>query len=260
MVTQQRGAELSWHAGSDALAAALELAGPFVLAAVVMVAVGRATWLRRRYRAVGMLAEADVEALHEAVRRAERSTVGEVVPVVVERSDPHAAAAWRAAALFLLAGSALLYGVLPWHAPGLLLSCQAALGAAAYALARALPDFERWFVTAAHATAAAEEQALQEFFRLRLHETAGRTGVLLFVSLFERRVVVLADQGIDRAVESADPWVRAKEAVLRGVRAGSLRDGLVTAVDAVGVVLAAHAPTREGDRNEVPDRVVVRRS
>ena len=131
------------------------------------------------------------------------------------------------------------------------------LGALGWALARALPGFARLFVAEARATAVAEEQAIQEFQRLDLQRTEAATGVLLFVSLFERRVVVLGDRGIDEKM-GAEPWGEVDRAILAGVARGELARGLTEGIRRCGEALSTHFPWRGGDRNELPDRVVVR--
>jgi putative membrane protein len=113
-------------------------------------------------------------------------------------------------------------------------------------------------VSEARATELAEEQAFQEFHRFELHRTDARTGVLLFVSLLERRAIVLADEGIHARV-GPEPWQATNEAVLAGIRRGSLAAGLLAGIESTGAVLAQHFPPAAGDRNEVPDRIVVRR-
>lgn len=235
----------------------LEWGGPALLAVLVFAVVARAVARRRRYRAVDVLTPADLEAAHVALRAAEQKTVGEIVPMVMERADAHPDVVWRVAVAGALAGSLLLAAWLPWHQPHWLLACQLGLGVLAGLLARLLPDVQRAVVSEARATEVAEEQAFQEFHRLGLPATAGRTGVLLFVSLFERRVVVLADEGIDGKVDGRTVWSAAKDAVLAGLARGSLRDGLIAGIERVGEVLATHAPTAAGDRNELPDRIVV---
>ncbi|MEM7201169.1 MAG: hypothetical protein AAF628_12925 [Planctomycetota bacterium] len=216
-------------------------------------------WLhRRRYATDDVLSDHDREVVHEALRAAERRTIGEIVPVVLERSDRHPAARWIAALAGLLLGSGTLVGVLPWGAPLQLLLCQLALGALGFALAAWLPPVRRCFIVESRATEVAEEQAVQEFFGLGLRETEGRTGVLLMVSLLERRVIVLADQGISERVEPT-AWQEARDAVLSGIRRGSLRDGLIDGITKIADVLAEHAPWQAGDRNELPDRLIVRR-
>ena len=104
----------------------------------------------------------------------------------------------------------------------------------------------------------AEEQAFQEFYRHGLHRTEAGTGVLLFVSLLERRVIVMGDSGIDAVVRPED-WERTDRIILEGVRSGSLRAGLVKGIESAAQLLEEHFPWTDGDRNEIPDRVIVRR-
>jgi putative membrane protein len=236
----------------------LAVAGPALVGGALLLVTARALLRRGRYRVVGAFDDSDRAAVREAVAAAERKTVGEILPVVVERSDPHPAGEWLAALSFALVGSVLLATLLPWNHPPLVLASQLLMGAAGFGLARLLPDLKRTFVLENRATAVAEEQALQEFYRNGLQRTAAATGVLIFVSLFERRVVILADEGIDSRVD-ARFWADTDEKILAGIRRGSLRDGLVAGIDQVGELLSRDFPWREGDRNEIPDRVVVRR-
>ena len=234
------------------------LVGGAVFAALLLFFVVRALLRHGRYRVVRSFTEEDGRAVHDAVAAAEKRTVGEILPVVVERSDPHPGADWLAALCFLLVGSGLLARWLPWEYPLLLLLSQFVMGALGFALARLLPDFKRLFIFEDRAGAVAEEQAFQEFYANGLHNTEAATGVLLFVSLLERRVIILADKGIDAKVD-ADFWAGTDDAILDGIRRGSLRDGLVAGIHCAGERLSELFPWQEGDRNEIPDRVIVRR-
>jgi len=245
------------HAGPGGLPLWLGRASLALLVGGFAFLVLRAVLQRKRYRAAGVLSEADLTALREAVAAVERRTVGEVLPVVLERSDPHPGALWLAAFLSSLVGTAALVPWLPWNHPELLLVTQIGLGALGYACAWLLPGFQRVFVRESRASEVAEEQAFQEFHRHDLTRTEARTGVLLFVSLFERRVLVLADEGIHARV-APDVWKQANDAVLAGIRRGSLRDGLQEGIRRTGEILAREFPVAEGDRNEIPDRVIVR--
>jgi putative membrane protein len=244
------------QAGRD-LGALLPWIGPLVAVSVLAWLIGRAVATQGRYRLARALPDADRAAVRAAVGEAERGTIGEILPVLVERADPHPVAEWRAGLVFLLAGSMLLFAWLPWGSPVPLLLGQLAFGALGFLLVRALPGFRRMFIREERATAVAEEQAFQEFWANGLHRTERGSGVLLFVSLLERRVVVLADEGID-AVTADDEWERVSTLVLEGVRAGSLREGLVAGIRVAGEALARHFPAPEGNRNEIPDRVILR--
>jgi putative membrane protein len=239
-------------------ASAVERVGPLLLVAIVVVFVVRALLRHRRYDARTVLDDSARAAVVAAVAAAERRTEGEIVPVVLERSDRHPEARWLAALTLLLAGSALLMNWLPWQHPLLLLACQVASGAVGWLLAWWLPDLARHFIREARATEVAEEQAVQEFHRHGLHKTKNAIGVLLFVSLLERRVIVLGDAGIHAKVGD-DHWTGTAKAVLDGIAAGSLRDGLLAGIERCGAVLAEHFPAQRHDVNELPDRLIVRR-
>jgi putative membrane protein len=231
---------------------------PWVFAALLLFFVLRALVRHGRYRAVGTFSEDDRRIVREAIARAETKTVGEILPVVVERSDPHPGANWLAALFCVLVGSALTAAWLPWDSPALVLLLQLAMGAVGYGLAALLPDFKRLFIFGHRATLVSEEQAFQEFYLHGLHKTEAATGVLIFVSLLERRVIVMADEGIHSKVDD-NFWAETHDLILQGIRKGSLRDGLVAGIDRAGGSLAEHFPWVEGDRDEIPNRLIVRR-
>ena len=131
-VLRQAGEQDTWSDHASWISSTWEVVGPWLLAALVVAVLVRALARRQRYHAVDVLTESDQEQVHGALRAAERRTVGEIVPVVVERSDRHPGACWLAALALLLLGSALLTGLqvhpfrtplglrFPLHAHGLL--------------------------------------------------------------------------------------------------------------------------------------------
>ena len=166
LVLRQAGEQDTWADDASWISSTWEVVGPWLLAALVAAVLVRALARRQRYHAVDVLTESDQEQVHGALRAAERRTVGEIVPVVVERSDHHPGASWLAALTLLLLGSALLMGLLPWGQPLPLLLCQFGLGALGWGMAALLPPVRRLFVLESRATEVAEEQAVQEFFGL----------------------------------------------------------------------------------------------
>ncbi len=231
---------------------------PWIFVTLLLFFVLRALVRQRRYSAVGTLSEDDARIVREAITRAEKKTVGEILPVVVERSDPHPGANWLAALCCMLIGSALTTAWLPWDRPALVLLLQLSMGAVGFGLAAMLPDFKRLFISSNRATSVAEEQAFQEFYANGLHKTEAATGVLIFVSLLEHRVIVMADEGINDKVDD-NFWAETDRLILQGIDRGSLRDGLVAGIDHAGDCLAEFFPWVEGDRNEIPDRLIIRR-
>ena len=77
--------------------------------------------------------------------------------------------------------------------------------------------------------------------------TVGRTGILIYLSMAERRAEIVGDEAIT-AVTTPETWGEAMAALITDVKAGRPGDGIVAAVGEVGAVLAEHFP-RAGDRH-----------
>jgi putative membrane protein len=89
-----------------------------------------------------------------------------------------------------------------------------------------------------------------------LHRTQGRTGILLFVSLLEHRVQVLADQGINDRVPSGT-WDEVVQGIVAGIRADRPAEALCRAIEQCGELLTHHCPSGSGrNPNELPDRLI----
>jgi putative membrane protein len=221
---------------------------------------------------VTLLSEADHARVTAAVTAAERASAGEIVTAVAEQSDRYHDAALHWAILAMLAVPALLAWRPDWasatwdaiaggwsaHPAGAPFVVSLIGGVLAFLLARLLLAYRplRLALTpGATKTRRVRRQALALFRVGAERRTRGRTGVLIYLSLAERRAEIIADAAIHDHVPE-DVWADAMAALLGPVRDGRAADGLVAAVALVGAVLAEHAPRTAGDVNEIPDRLV----
>jgi putative membrane protein len=85
--------------------------------------------------------------------------------------------------------------------------------------------------------------------------TAGRTGILIYLSMAERRAEIVADETILKVTDD-HTWGEAMTALIAEVREGRPAEGIVAAIERVGVVLAEHFPRSAGDINEIPDKLI----
>ncbi len=205
--------------------------------------------LRKRF------SETEIESLRQLVVKAESRTSGEIVPMVVGRSDPYPEVAWRSAlGVTLLGAAGTLVGFPHLHGYELLLTLPgwAILG---YLLAR-IPAWLRLWAGNATLEEEVHQRALQAFHELDLSNTRDRTGVLILFSLLEHRVEIIADRGIYEKADR-DIWARTVAESVQLVRSRDVMAGVSYAVERVGQILAEHFPVKPGERNEIPDRVVV---
>ena len=79
--------------------------------------------------------------------------------------------------------------------------------------------------------------------------------MLIFVSVAEHYVEIIADQGIDALVPPGT-WDRAVAEFVEQVRAGRIGEGFLAAIAAVGERLAEHFPRAAGDIDELPNRLI----
>ena len=190
------------------------------------------------------------------------------MPYVVPRSGRYDAAVWRAASLaavLLLAAALLVFRFyegwgLAWLHAGWGVALLALFGGTAGALMAAfISPLKRWLTPLGHLERTVHQRAMQAFVEEEVFATEGRTGILLFVSLFEHRIEVVGDAGINRKVTPED-WVHVVERIQGGIKAGRVTDGLVEAIEMCGALLEKSGVAIEpDDANELPDDVRIRR-
>lgn len=92
------------------------------------------------------------------------------------------------------------------------------------------------------------------FVNLRVRNTRGGTGVLIYVSLLERMVWVVADDAVAEKV-SQETWQAMRDRIVERSRKGELAAGLVEAIELAGDVLAPHFPPDPARGDELPNTV-----
>ena len=219
------------------------------------------------------LTETDRSAIAAAVTQAETHSSGEIVTVLAPRADGYwdVALAWSAfVALLALAvldlAPAFYLGLVDrvlgrWGevwTPRDVLSLALTVVTLKFAGMVALQMWQPlrlWLVPGPIKAARVHARAVTAFKLGAEQRSAGRTGVLIYLSLAEHRAVILADAAIASKV-SPDVWGDAMHALLGPIRQGHVAEGMVAAIGMVGAVLTAHLPPRAADTNDIPDRLI----
>lgn len=219
----------------------------------------------------------DHERVRAAVAAAEAKTSGEICCVLARECSDYweIPLAWAAAAALIAPGVAVALGVRPdtvqallgdWsvaHAVGpaaissalsLYVMAQAALFLAV-GLVVSIPPIRRLLTPSALKREHVRKRAQEQFAARALHLTEGRTGVLIFASLGERRVEVIADEGVSSKIPP-EAWAGVAKALTAGMKARDPAAGFAAAIARAGDLLAGPCPRQPGDRNELPDTVI----
>ena len=210
-----------------------------------------------------LFSDDDRQRIAEAIDAAEAATSAEIVPYVVVRSDMYPAARWRGGvlgALLVLSAAALLRtgDVLGATSPLtdlFVLGAALGTGLAGAVAAGTLPMLTRALTPPNERARAVYQRAVEAFMDQELFDTRDRTGILLFVSLTEHRIEVLADRGIDERVDES-AWTDVTDHIRRGIEADRLTQGLLNGIERCGAVLDEHGLDAQSDaEDELVDRL-----
>jgi putative membrane protein len=220
-----------------------------------------------------MLSQQDHDLVTAAVTAAERLSDGEIVPIVAARSDAYHDVALHYAVLLMLfvpAFWAFAPGRLVDWAATLVLGWNAELSrelvmlymfvklASVFLFVRVILAYKplRLALTPGFTKTRRVHRRAVELFRTGCEmKTRGRTGVLLYLSLAERRAEIVADKAIADQV-TPDVWGEAMAALVEEVKAGRPGEGMARAIEKIGAVLAPILPPTIDNPNELPDRLI----
>jgi putative membrane protein len=195
----------------------------------------------------------DQRRVGEAIHAAEAKTSGEIVCVLGRASSDYLAYATAWSALAALIAPWLLIAFTQFSVQRIFLA-QILIFTALFVISSASGVRHR-LVPRRVRRAQAHRAAMEQFMIRGMARKANRAGVLIFVSLAEHYVRVIADDGIAEKVDPA-VWQDAVDALLGHVGDGRIGDGFVAAVEKCGAVLSAHFPAGER-KDELPDRLFV---
>jgi putative membrane protein len=203
----------------------------------------------------------EYEQVNAAVEKAEKSTAGEIVCMVHSASYHYPMSdVIGAAALALPAALALTPPVGGWLWIGtqnmwVFLSILVPAFILGHWVVKHIPWLKRIFISKREIAEEVEEAAVTSFFKHSLYRTKDGTGILIFISVFERKVWVLADSGINAKV-SDDHWRSVVAGITEGIRNNQAAAAICIAVDTIGRTLAEHFPVAPDDTNELENVIV----
>ena len=196
---------------------------------------------------------AATRSIGEAVRELESRSAAELVVEIRARSGSYAHADARFAAFLALVSLAVLV-YMPFTVPPVaVLLDPVAFYAVGLAIAKRSDSLRRLFTTRKERQQAVLTHAAALFHNRGVANTSGETGVVLFVSLLERRIEVLADRGVLLKVD-ANEW----NAALAALHAEQPLDPevVIAAIRRLGAVLERDLPAgavNEDELSSVPE-------
>lgn len=203
---------------------------------------------------MAMLSAEEKQRLRSKIETAEKMTSGELVTVIARQSDPYPYVP-------LLWASVVALSLLPLIGLMNLKLELATISIIQLSSFLVLSLLFRWrplkmrMIPKATKLRRAARSAREQFLEQGLHHTEGRSGVLIYVSMGEHYVEILADKGINDKVDQS-LWDAVVADFVKAMKQGRTADGFEQAVAACGAILAEHFPAAPGDQNELPDHLI----
>ncbi|HOX81647.1 MAG TPA: hypothetical protein PLJ60_00700 [Chryseolinea sp.] len=207
--------------------------------------------------------DSDLLRIKAAVKDAENTISGEIVPVIVERSGQYSIANYKSGILaaaitffimvlvdrYILSDveNTLLYD------PVFIFFIATVGGMIGALLPNLLPTFKRALLSREHLDSATRKRAECSFLEEEVFNTKQRTGIMIFISFFEKEVMVIADKGISKVVDQKI-WDKMVADLLSMIREGKMVEGLEASIKKCGEILLENGFVKaDDDINELTD-------
>ncbi|EKD41305.1 MAG: hypothetical protein ACD_73C00772G0002 [uncultured bacterium] len=207
--------------------------------------------------------EQEYEIIKNKVVEVEASLSGEIVPVIASQSDDYLEAGFRGSLILAMAAAIQLIILqqfqLVWvpHPLLFLLGLMVVFSYLGHLLVMKSEILKRFF-GGSLMERRVFEKANMAFLNHEVFKTEERTGILIYMSLLERRVCVIADSGINKLVAKG-VWEAAIDLMVNQIKLGKPVDGLLVGITELGNILKKYGFHKtNADINELSDDLIVK--
>ena len=212
----------------------------------------------------------DFDEIENAVRKAEEGTSGEIALAATAESSSYA---FYELLSSLISGFILMISLLPladqinawlgrilwgsqsWHLVAFYIASYALLVTFLYLLFN-IPFLDSLVVPSGAKKQAVSTRALRYFTESGVYATSEHSGILIYVSFFEREVRIIADQGLSEKV-GGDLWNLIADEMKELLAKGKVKEAYLTAIERCAVLLKEKFPSDGNNKNELADGLVI---
>lgn len=202
---------------------------------------------------MSLITEQLKERIEARIREYEARSSVEFVPVIVRDSGEYSGFRLQATLLSLIATLMYFHGW-PTSLGAGMESCASFVVASVVYMVSAWSPVLRWLVPASVKRTEVEQGAGHCFLREEIFNTRRRTGLLIYISVFERAVYLMADRGIT-AVVPVEEWARLGNRLAQDLGRNTPGVTFLEALDEIMVRLQNSFPPDVDNPNELPDGI-----
>jgi len=98
------------------------------------------------------------------------------------------------------------------------------------------------------------KRAVKIFSQLKMHKTKARNGMLLYISVLDKKFVIYGDKGINEVVED-DFWEATKNSIQTHFQKGTFKAGITAGIEVAGKALKRYFPFQKEDVDELSNEI-----
>lgn len=214
-----------------------------------------------------ILSEDSILTIEEKIRDVEKATSGEIVVAVTPASSRYLDIGISVSAFLSLLSSYICVRIIPQSESGMLSSVYANYLPELMLLFSLIfffvfnliffifPSLKYLFLSKGRKEAEIHKKAEQIFYQNHLDRTLDKTGILILLSLLERRIYILADEGIMSRIGIEGLESYAKVAAIN-IKKNNAEKGILETIESFEKILKEEFPPRKNNPNELSDRVI----
>lgn len=211
-------------------------------------------WIQR------YLSDEELKRIEDTISRIEESTSGEIVPVIVKRSSSvgHVPLTLTLLITLLIIIAEVPFSDWLWVMPWMWLwpLLLVAVYYVSHVFAK-VPWIQKHLVPERDEVMQVHQRAHLEFYTNKVHRTQEGTGVLIFISVMEKKAVILADEEIAKRLPK-DIWDQVLSGLRENLHQGRWGEGFVQAIENCGQHLKTHFPITLSNQNELKNHLVIK--
>jgi len=197
------------------------------------------------------LTKIEIESIQQTISKAEKKTSGEIVVAIMKSSHDYFHAQLIGATIISFGGNLISPFIM---VPYSYILCPIIAWIMGYLLF-GLNLVKQLLISKENITTEVKQRAFQLFFENGINLTKDQTGILIYVSLFERKIEVIADAGINQKVPQSF-WDDGVNLIKSGIQNNDLINGINQAIDHFSIKLEEEFPIRPDDTNEISNLVI----
>lgn len=201
---------------------------------------------------MSLFSQQELQDIEAAVQAAEKQSSGEIVPYFVDASADYPEVFWK---LLTYLNSTWTVAALAWFEYGNywydlgileVILIGLTIGVLSTLLLVRIPFVIRLLADRDSVDRAVTSRAAEAFLSEEVFKTRDRSGILIFISELEHRVLIVGDSGINAKVKEGT-WDSLVTDLISSIRQKKAAAGLIAAIDQCGTVLKEAGVTRRDD-------------